>query len=62
MIMPLWQDLYEDDELEEFDCRPHCGSLWGFEERDWQQCDACGWPNVSEEFLSNDDESEDYDE
>lgn len=24
---------------------PNCGSAFGFEEWEWQHCDACGWPD-----------------
>jgi Zn ribbon nucleic-acid-binding protein len=23
---------------------PHCQAIWGFEEIEWQSCDACGYP------------------
>ncbi len=36
------------------DC-PNCSAIWGVgsEEWEWQQCDACGWPE-------NDDEDDEY--
>jgi hypothetical protein len=27
----------------------NCQSNWGIEEISFQECDACGWPNVDEE-------------
>lgn len=27
---------------------PNCCAIWTLEEIDWQQCDACGWPNNDE--------------
>lgn len=48
----MWTDdgreyLVEEEEVhlgEHHEC-PCCGSLWGLEEIDWQECDACGWPD-----------------
>jgi len=41
---------------------PNCSAIWapGSEEWDWQQCDACGWPNCDDEDLDLDsgDDSE----
>lgn len=42
---------------------PVCGAIWapGSEEWDWQQCDACGWPdNDDNEF--DEDEDDDWEE
>jgi hypothetical protein len=41
---------------------PNCGSLWGFEEMDWQECDCCGYPNVDEDFMNDDDDLDDYED
>jgi hypothetical protein len=30
---------------------PACGSVWGHDEFDFQQCDACNYPNNSNEGL-----------
>ena len=34
-----------------------CQANWGIEEISFQECDACGWPNVEEE-----ENFEDYDD
>lgn len=31
---------------------PNCGALWGFDEIEFQECDACGYPNN----IQDDDE------
>lgn len=36
---------------------PNCSSIWGMEEIDWQNCDACGWPD-----NEDDDEDTGWDE
>ena len=36
---------FEEDLLE---C-PNCNAIWGFDEIQFQQCDACGWPYISED-------------
>lgn len=28
---------------------PNCGAIWGLEEIDWGQCDACGYPYHEDE-------------
>jgi len=38
-----------------FEC-PHCQAHWGIEEIDWQQCDACGWPDVDAQYADADDD------
>lgn len=42
---------------------PNCGSIWGVgsEEWQWQECDACGWPD-NEDDYSGDEYDEDYDD
>ena len=42
---------------------PNCGAIWGIgsEEWDWQQCDACGYPNADEDYNDEDDWDDDYD-
>lgn len=44
---------------------PNCGSIWGVgsEEWDWQQCDACGWPdNENDRDDYNDYDEDEFDE
>ena len=44
---------------------PNCSAIWGIgsEEWDWQQCDACGWPNNDDEDLDDGlDYEDDYDQ
>lgn len=47
---------------------PNCSSIWGVgsEEWEWQQCDACGWPDPDAGFMDDDDEEnwpeDDYDQ
>ena len=35
---------------------PNCSAIWGIgsEEWEWQQCDACGWPDNNEDFDDTD--------
>ena len=38
---------------------PHCNSIWTMEEIDWQECDACGYPQNDatddhEDFVDED--------
>lgn len=44
---------------------PNCGAIWGVgsEEYDWQECDACGWPNNDEDYDDDNelDEEDDFD-
>ncbi len=43
-MMPLWQELYDDDEVDEaLDCCPRCGAIWSMDELDAERCYACGW-------------------
>lgn len=48
-----------------FESCPNCSAVWGIgsEEWDWQQCDACGWPNNDDDEDERDwiEEEDDYD-
>lgn len=63
-MMPLWQDLYEDDEFECFgtwDECPNCGAIFGGDEYINQRCYACGWSNADEtqdDYVSEDDDEQ----
>jgi hypothetical protein len=48
-------DDFEEDLLE---C-PNCNAIWGFDEIQFQQCDACGWPYIDDE---DDDDELDYEQ
>jgi Zn ribbon nucleic-acid-binding protein len=38
---------------------PNCQAVWSMEEIDWQECDACGYPDEEDfEYNSYDDEYE----
>lgn len=45
----------DPDDLEDvvLDGCPNCGCWWGVEEMDWEQCDACGWPNVDPQYMAD---------
>jgi Zn ribbon nucleic-acid-binding protein len=43
--------------LEETEC-PQCGAQWTLEEIEWQQCDACGYPDEDEAFDDDFDDDE----
>lgn len=39
---------------------PNCGSIWGFEEIEFQQCDCCGFSDIDDD--ENDFDFENYDD
>lgn len=43
---------------------PNCQAIWGLEELDWGQCDACGYPHHADDEdpdeMDEDCPSEDY--
>lgn len=43
---------------------PNCGSIWGVgsEEWDWQQCDACGWPDNEDDYDEYNEDEYDLDD
>lgn len=44
---------------------PNCGSMWGIgsEEYDWQECDACGWPdNDHDEYNEDEYDLDEFDD
>ena len=48
-----------EDEFEgDYEQCPNCGAIWGCEEFDFQQCDACGWPDIDDD--EDDDELGNY--
>lgn len=48
IIEELMQDTEQPDDDSPLEQCPHCGSLWGCEEMDFQECDCCGYPDVDE--------------
>jgi len=41
----------EEPEEELISICPNCGAGWGIEEISFQECDACGYPEMDEEEL-----------
>lgn len=48
---------YEEVEPHHEIC-PNCGSVFGWEESEWERCFACGWP--LEEYWNDDMQDYDY--
>jgi hypothetical protein len=40
---------------------PECSASWGIEELSFQECDACGWPDVPDDD-SDDESTEQFDD
>ena len=48
----------DDDQEEMLEYCPNCQAVWGAEEFDFQQCGACGWPDIDDD--EDDDELGNY--
>ena len=34
---------------------PNCEAVWGFDEIQFQECDACGYPTAEADYSSDED-------
>lgn len=48
---------WDEEELDEEYC-PTCGAIWGWEEREWGRCYACGYPDDETMMYWGEDEEE----